>query len=126
MDTTNVNLGERGELKHLLKHTIPYLNWVGCGNHKLALCFKHPLQEFQTVQETGVFLKTLWKFFKYCSLVINLLEKCPEICGESVVVPARPSVTQWAAHVRACVIKSMCYHSYQKLPSICINLDYLL
>ena len=41
MEATNVNSEEKGRLKCLLKHAVPHLNWVGCGNHKLALCFKH-------------------------------------------------------------------------------------
>ena len=41
MDTTNVNSGERGGLKRLLKFLIPMDVWIGCGNHKVALCFKH-------------------------------------------------------------------------------------
>ena len=52
MDTTNVNSRERGGLKHYLKHTIPHLICVGCGNHKLALCFKHLLKQFPSIFET--------------------------------------------------------------------------
>ena len=59
MDTTNVNSGERGGLKWYLKSTILHLIWVGCGNHKLSLCFKHFLNQFPSVFETDVFLESL-------------------------------------------------------------------
>ena len=38
MDTRNVNSGERNGLKRHLQHIVPMLHWIGCNNHKLALC----------------------------------------------------------------------------------------
>ena len=49
MNTTNVNFGERNGLKRLLKHLIPLASWIGCGNHEIALCFKHLLLKFESV-----------------------------------------------------------------------------
>ena len=46
MDTTNVNSGERNGLKRHLEHIVPMLRWIGCNNHKLALCFKHLIHNF--------------------------------------------------------------------------------
>ena len=93
MDTTNVNSGEKSRLKCLLKHAVPHLNWLGCGNHKLTLCFKHLLKEFTSVLEADVFLETLWKHFKYRSLAMNLLRNSAEMYGEAAIVPVVPSVT---------------------------------
>ena len=75
MDTTNVNSGKKGGLKRYLANEVPLLNWVGCGNHKLALCFKHLLPKYQTVFATDAFLEALWKFFKYRPLAMNLLDQ---------------------------------------------------
>ena len=44
-DTTNINSGMQSGLIRLLKHAVPLGNWVGCGNHKVPLCFKHLLNE---------------------------------------------------------------------------------
>ena len=74
MDTTNVNSGENG-LKRLLKHLIPIATWIGCGNHKVALYFKHLLPEFKCVFNADAALLALWKFFHYCPLAINFMEK---------------------------------------------------
>ena len=41
MDNTNVNSGSCSGLKRYILHEIPMVLWVGCSNHKLALCFKH-------------------------------------------------------------------------------------
>ena len=49
MNTTNVSSSERKGLKQLLKHLIPLASWIRCGNHKVALCFKHLLPEFKSV-----------------------------------------------------------------------------
>ena len=41
MDNTNVNSGIKGGLQAYLEDSFPMLQWIGCTNHKLALCFKH-------------------------------------------------------------------------------------
>ena len=46
MDTTNVNSGKQSGLERLLKHVASLGNWVSCGNHKMALRFKHLLNYF--------------------------------------------------------------------------------
>ena len=121
MDTTNVNSGERGGLKWYLKSTIPHLIWVGCGNHKLSLCFKHLLNQFPSVFETDVFLESLWKFFKYRPFAKNLLEESAGMYDENVVVPVAPSVTRWTAHECACksVIKG--YRQFVSSLTTCYN-----
>ena len=65
MDNTNVNSGSRGGLKSYILHEIPIALWVGCGNYKLALCFKHLLKEFPYVAEFDTALLSLWKYFHY-------------------------------------------------------------
>ena len=121
IDTTNVNSGERGGLKWYLKSTIPHLIWVGCGNHKLSLCFKHLLNQFPSVFETDVFLESLWKFFKYRPFAKNLLEESAGMYDENVVVPVAPSVTRWTAHECACksVIKG--YRQFVSSLTTCYN-----
>ena len=89
------NSGERGGLKQYLKNKIPHLIWVGCGNHKLALCF---------------FLELLWKFFK--PLAKNLLEKSAEMYDENVVVPIAQSVTRWTTHEHVCKLVIKDYRQF--------------
>ena len=40
MDNTHANSGSRAGLQRYNLHKIPMDLWVGCSNHKLALCFK--------------------------------------------------------------------------------------
>ena len=87
MDITNVNL------RQYLATTVPMLPWVGCGNHEQALCFKHLLPHDETILETDTFLESLWKFFKYRLLAMNLLDKCADIYSEHVVLSVCPIVT---------------------------------
>jgi hypothetical protein len=102
MDTTNVNSGNRGGLKRHLAHIVPMLFWVGCGNHKLALCFKHLLGKFPVILETDAFLEALWKYFKYRTLAMASLERFADLYNETPVVRTCPSVTRWTAHERCC------------------------
>ena len=62
MDTTKVNSREKNRLKRLL-HVVPIVAWIGCGNHKVALCFKHLLNEFPSVADADATSLALWKFF---------------------------------------------------------------
>ena len=80
-------------MKRYLANTIPMLLWVGCGNHKLALCFKHLLPHYETILEKETFLESLWKFFKYRPNAMNLLGKWTDIYGEHVTLPVCPCVT---------------------------------
>ena len=58
IDITNVNSGSHGGLKRYILHKMMAL-WVGCGNHKLALCFKPLLKEFPCVAEFDLMLLSL-------------------------------------------------------------------
>ena len=85
---------------------------VGCGNHKLALCFKHLLNQFPSVFETDVFLESLWKFFEYRPLTKNLLEESADMYDENVVVPVAPSVAPWTRHEPVCKLVIKDYHLF--------------
>ena len=98
MDTTNVNSSERNGLKQLLKHLIILASWIGCGNHKVAFCFKHLLPEFKSVFSADAVLLALWKFFHFCPLVLSFMENVADIYDKSLVTPVCPSVTRWTAH----------------------------
>ena len=99
-------------MKEHLKNIIPHLIRVGCGNHKLALCFKHLLNQFPSVFETDVFLESLWKFFEYRPLTKNLLEEFADMYDENVVVPVAPSVAPWTRHEPVCKLVIKDYHLF--------------
>ena len=102
MDNTNVHSGSRGGLKRYILHEIPMALWVGCGNHNLGLCFKHLLKEFPCVTEFDATLLSLWKYFRYRTLAVNLLQEFAEAYDENQVLPICPSTTRWTSHGRAC------------------------
>ena len=81
MDNTNVNSGIKGGLRAYLEDSFSMLQWIGCTNHKLALCFKHVLPNYQNVSNADIFLLNLWKYFKYRTLAMNLLQECSKIYG---------------------------------------------
>ena len=110
MDNTNVNLGSRGGLKRYILHKIRMALWVGCGNHKLALCFKHLFKEFPCVAEFDVMLLSLWKYFHYRPLAVNFLQEFAEAYNKNQALPACPSTTRWTSKGRA---SKALYEGYQ-------------
>ena len=120
MGITNVNSGEQSDLKRLLKHAGALGNLFGCGNHKVALCFKY-LNDFPDVLSANATFLALWKFFHYHPLAINFLKNAPDTYEKCHVIPASPSVTRWTAHDRAC--KSLCdgYKQILSALSTCVN-----
>ena len=109
MDNTNVNSGSHGGLKKYILHKMMAL-WVGCGNHKLALCFEPLLKEFPCVAEFDATLLSLWKHFHYQPLAVNFLQEFAEAYNGNQVLPVCPSTTRWTSHGRAC--KAL-YEGYQ-------------
>lgn len=68
MDTTDVNFRGVSGLKQLWKHAIPSGDLVGCGNLKVALCFKNLLKDIVDVLSADVTFLALWKLFHNCHL----------------------------------------------------------
>ena len=99
----------RLRLKHLLHHEVPLLVWVGCRNHKLALCLKHLMVEYTNINNAGATVLAFWKYFYYCPLALNLKESTDGF-EQHVIMPVCPSVTRWTAHGGAC---EAVYDGYQ-------------
>ena len=110
MDNTNVNSGSHGGLKRYILHKIRMALWVGCGNHKLALCFKHLFKEFPCVAEFDVMLLSLWKYFHYRPLAVNFLQEFAEAYNKNQALHACPSTTRWTSKGRA---SKALYEGYQ-------------
>ena len=101
-DSTNVDSGSNGGLKTYILQKILMALWVGCGNHKLTLCFKHLLKEFPCIAEFDIMLLSLWKYFHYQPLAVNFLQEFGEAYNENQALPVCPSTIRWTSHVRAC------------------------
>ena len=93
MDITNANSGKKNRQKRHLEHKVPLLKWIGCSNHKLALTSKYLIFSFQCIAEIHIFLLSLWKYFKYHPLAMNILENTSERYGDSLIVPVCPSIS---------------------------------
>ena len=91
MDTTNVNSGEKKRSKRLLQHEVPLLVWIGCGNHRLALCFKHLMGEYTNINNADATLLASWKYFQYRPLALNFLKETADDYEEHIITPVCPS-----------------------------------
>ena len=121
MDTTNVNSGDRNGLKRHLEHIVPMLRLIGCNNHKLALCFKHLIPQFPSINDTDTFLLNLWRFFKYQPLAKNFLEENASMYGQDPVTAVCPSETCWTSHERACKAFHKGYKQFLDALAVCYN-----
>ena len=75
MYTTNENSGDKKDLKYLLQHRVPLLVWIGCGNHKLALCFKHLMGEYTNINDARCYLISFMEVFLLSSSGAKLLKR---------------------------------------------------
>ena len=98
MGTTNVNSDEKSGMKCQLQYAVHLVVWIGCGNHKVALCFKHLLQVYPDFLAADATLLALRKFFHYRPLANNFVKNVAEMYDEKQVTPIRASVTRWRAH----------------------------
>ena len=82
-------MGRRPDQKDCYQHIVPIAAWIGCGNHKVTLCFKHLLNKLPSVADADAMLLALSKFFNYRPLAVNFLEleNASEIYGEPSTVP---------------------------------------
>ena len=96
-------MGRRADQKDCYQHIVPIAAWIGCGNHKVTLCFKHLLNKLPSVADADAMLLALSKFFNYRPLAVNFLEleNASEIYGEPSTVPVCHNLTRWTAHDRA-------------------------
>ena len=60
--------------------------WIGCNNHKLALCVKHLIPQFPSIFETDAFLLS---FLKYRPLAKNFLEESATVYGQFPITSVR-------------------------------------
>ena len=116
-------MGRRADQKDCYQHIVPIAAWIGCGNHKVTLCFKHLLNKLPSVADADAMLLALSKFFNYRPLAINFLElaNASEIYGEPSTVPVCHNPTRWTAHDRA---HKNLYNGYKRFLSAlteCLN-----
>ena len=98
MDSKNVNSGGKSRMKCLLQHAVPLAVWIGCGNRKVVLFFKHLLQVYSEVLATAATLLALWNFFHYQHLASTFVKNAAETYDERQVTLICPSVTRWMGH----------------------------
>ena len=121
MDSTNVNTGARNGLRCHQEHSFPMLPWMGCNNHKLALCFKHLIPQFPTIFKTDAFFLSLWKVFKYHPLAKTFLEESATMYGQDPITAMCPSETCWTSHDRACKAFYKGYKQFLDALANCYN-----
>ena len=65
LDWTNVMSGEISGLQRRISHISSHSMYVNCRWHRLALCFKHLIDQFSWLTKLDKLLLGLWKSFHY-------------------------------------------------------------
>ena len=110
MDTTNENSGDKKDLKYLLQHRVPLLVWIGCGNHKLALCFKHLMGEYTNINDARCYLISFMEVFLLSSSGAKLLKRLLTLIKSRSLCQVCPMVTRWTANGRAWALSFYLLH----------------
>ena len=75
-DNTNVNVGkDHGICTQLRKDHCPFVKIQGCTAHLFNLATKHSFEEFRTLEDFDLFIKSVYKFFSKRPKKILDLEK---------------------------------------------------
>ena len=101
-DGTNSMSGVHHGVQRRYKNDAPFAIYVNCRCHRLALCFKHLMQDFPWLQKIDKLLLGLWKAFHYSSLNRHIFKTLQEAYGMKALNLVKAAVTRWLSHGSAC------------------------
>ena len=67
LDGTNAMSGEKKDLQQQIRYVSPYVLYMTCQNHCLALCLLHLLKQYNKLESVDALLLSIWKIFHYSS-----------------------------------------------------------
>ena len=97
-------LGKISGLQRRIRHISPHSMYVNCRCHRLALCFKHLIDQFSWLAKLDKLLLGLWKSFHYIALNRSILTEIQKGYGMKALHLVKAVVTRWLSHGAACKI----------------------
>ena len=94
--------GERKGLQRRIRHLAPYIIYLNCSNHCLALCLVHLIKKYDILLSLDKLLVSVWKHFKYSSLMQALLEEVQKSMGQKPLKILKACTTRWLTHGETC------------------------
>ena len=92
--------GEISGLQRRIRHISPHSMYVSCRRHRLALCFKHLIDQFSWLAKLDKLLLGLWKSFHYSALNRSTLTEIQKASGKKALQLVKAVVTRWLSHAR--------------------------
>ena len=75
-------------------HISPHSMYVNCRCHRLALCFKHPINQFSWQAKLDKLLLGPWKSFHYSALNCSILTEVQKAYGMKALHVVKAVVTR--------------------------------
>ena len=94
--------GEISGLQRRICHISPHSIYVNCRCHRLALCFKHLIDQFSWLAKLDKLLLGLWKSFHYSTLNWSIITEIHKAYGMKALHLVKAVVTRWLSHGATC------------------------
>ena len=94
--------GEISGLQRRICHISPHSIYVNCRCHRLALCFKHLIDQFSWLAKLDKLLLGLWKSFHFSALNCSILTEIQKAYGMEAFHLVKAVVTRWLSHGATC------------------------
>ena len=112
LDGTNSMSGEISGLQRRIRHISPHSMYVNCRCHRLALCFKHLIDQFSWLAKLDKLLLGLWKSFHYSTLNWSIITEIQKAYGMKALHLVKAVVTRWLSHGATC---KRCLERYEEI-----------
>ena len=111
LDGTNSMSREISGLQRI-HHISPHSMYVNCRCHRLALCFKHLIDQFSWLAKLDKLLLGLWKSFHYSTLNWSIITEIQKAYGMKALHLVKAVVTRWLSHGATC---KRCLERYEEI-----------
>ena len=102
LDDTNSMSGQHNGVQRRIRNHAPRAVCINCRCHRLALCFKHLVDDFPSLKTVDSLLLGLWKTFHFSSKNRYMLKEIQLAYGMKAFNVIKASVTRWLSHGAAC------------------------
>ena len=102
LDGTNSMSGAHNGVQRRIRNYAPHAIYINCRCHRLALCFKHVMDEFPWLKTVDSLLLGLWKTFHFSCKNRYILKEIQEAYGMKALSVIKAAVTRWLSHGAAC------------------------
>ena len=98
LDGTNAMSGKQKGLQRRIRHVSPYVLYMNCRNHRLALCLVHLFKKYDDLISVDTLLLSIWKIFHFSSIKQAVFENAREAENLPSLKILKACTTRWLTH----------------------------